>query len=517
MENSHILFVSLNRVMMKYQARKKLLLISGSLLIGSVSGHAIATVVAHQNSDKPTINAQQKTPTKWGIFNVECGLSHTLPDDPMMAFGLPGESMVHDFYGNKETDAFTTVGDLHATPETTCTSRADSSAYWSPQMLNTSTGEIIKPSMMKTYYRNTDIRYPVVPFPAGLQLMIGEHESTRSKPGVSYLCHINKNGGTYYNDPPASCPLYDGENTLFSLSFSFPNCWDGKNIKPPHHGPRNAVHDINGVCPSDYPVKIPQLQMNIGYHLPKNTDISALKLSMNPEMVKGQAIPKWGSLYTAHADFFNGWKEDAIEYVVDNCLNQERKCDKNIPFTAFPTSADSYVRGGDYATSRFGDADSMLIKKGKGQSPEQQKVAYLKFNVPDKSVVEDLPYKDIYIHFYGANVASKEQHMLYFYETSNDWDEYGITQENTPSCSGKWVARSWMGWSGNAMYRNSESIANVVKAAWEKGQSEISFCVNTDDKNIETRLGSQEGSKPAFLYFESKQDMTSPGWNEDKQ
>ncbi|MCW6583540.1 hypothetical protein NFB41_03310, partial [Yersinia ruckeri] len=71
--------------MMKYQARKKLLLISGSLLIGSVSGHAIATVVAHQNSDKPTINAQQKTPTKWGIFNIECGLSHTLPDDPVIA------------------------------------------------------------------------------------------------------------------------------------------------------------------------------------------------------------------------------------------------------------------------------------------------------------------------------------------------------------------------------------------------------------------------------------------------
>lgn len=441
-----------------------------------------------------------------GQFNIECVLSHTLPDDPMMAFGRPGESMVHDFFGNKEANAYSTVDSLMAKPDNTCTSMADGSAYWAPQLLNTTNGEIIKPDHMKTYYRNADTRYPVAAFPKGLQLMVGQHESSSAKQGVLYFCKTDE-GGHYTNDPLEVCPTYGDGRTQFNLSFEFPNCWDGKHLAPPHHGPRNAVYDVDGVCPSDYPVKIPLLQMNIAYVLPNGTKLSTLRLSMNPTITGGRVEPKWGSLYTAHADFFNGWRENTLKYVVNHCLNSHTLCNKNLPSAYETAIADSYTRGGEFANDNYGDEPGMLSQYGTGDSAEIRKTAYFKFKLPEEKELDGIPYHGIFLRFHSHNPISNSSHMLHFYETSTDWDEETLTQRNAPVCGGRQVSRSWVGADGE--YRNSEDISGVVKAASARGAKEISFCVTTD-YGIETAFGTHESENPAFLFFNSQQKATAP-------
>ncbi|MCS3409164.1 DUF1996 domain-containing protein [Serratia sp. AKBS12] len=446
----------------------------------------------------------------WGQFNVECGLSHTLPDDPMMAFGKPGASMVHEFFGNRHTDAWTTADLLLADKETTCTARADASAYWAPQLLDSHSGEVIQPVFMKTYYRNTDTRYPVVPFPKGLQLMVGEHVSNGPKKGVFYFCQ----GVGYSKEVPKSCPLYQSgttEKVQFNLAFDFPNCWDGVNLKPPHHGPRNAVYDIDGRCPADYPVKIPQLQFNLEYKLPGVIPLERLRLSMNPEMEGGKLTPRWGSLYTAHADFFNGWPEDVLAYAVDYCLNQNWGCNKALPTYSVAASGDSYTRGGIYSAENYGHATQAFILRGKGLAPEDRKTAYIKFPLPEESEAKQTNYIDIAISFYAQNAEKSTEHMLYFYEAASDWDEYRLSADEAASCGGSYIARAWMSHNGRPMYRNTESIAKVIQKAWQRGDKEVAFCVMTDGNNIETVLGTRESGLPAFLFFTGHQKMTSPG------
>ncbi|TFZ53469.1 DUF1996 domain-containing protein [Serratia proteamaculans] len=424
----------------------------------------------------------------------------------MMAFGRPGESMVHDFFGNKEANAYSTVDSLMATPDNTCTSMADGSAYWAPQLLNTTTGEIIKPDHMKTYYRNADTRYPVVAFPKGLQLMVGEHESSSAKQGVLYFCKTDE-GGHYTRDPLETCPTYGDGRTQFNLAFSFPNCWDGKHLAPPHHGPRNAVYDVDGVCPADYPVKIPLLQMNIAYVLPNWTKLSTLRLSMNPTITGGRVEPKWGSLYTAHADFFNGWREETLKYVTGHCLNSAVLCNKNLPSAYEPAIADSYTLGGEFANTNYGSEPNMLTQYGTNDSPEIRKTAYFKFKLPDEKELDGDPYQSIVLRFFSSNPTSNSSHMIRFYETSTGWDEETLTQRNAPFCGGKQVSRSWV--DAYRGYRNSEDITNVVKAAWARGANEISFCATTN-YGIEAALGTHESEHPAFLFFNSQQKATAP-------
>ncbi|WP_312826720.1 DUF1996 domain-containing protein, partial [Escherichia coli] len=79
----------------------------------------------------------------------------------------------------------------------------------------------------------------------------------------------------------------------------------------------NATYDTKGQCPSAFPVKIPTVNMNIAYVLPtiSSLDTSKVQLSLDPIMHGSEREERWGSLYTAHADFMNGWTEDAARFM----------------------------------------------------------------------------------------------------------------------------------------------------------------------------------------------------------
>ena len=84
-----------------------------------------------------------------GQFVLRCPYSHTRMDDPIVFPGQPGASHLHDFFGNKGVDAFSTFKSMLA-GETTCRVASDTAGYWTPT--GYLDGVQIKPKVMRIYY-----------------------------------------------------------------------------------------------------------------------------------------------------------------------------------------------------------------------------------------------------------------------------------------------------------------------------------------------------------------------------
>ena len=75
--------------------------------------------------------------------------------------------------------------------------------------------------------------------------------------------------------------------------------------------------------------------MNIAYVLPqiKSLDTAKIELSMDPVMKSDKREEKWGSIYTAHADFMNGWTVEGAHFMTEHCMNEGMDCGTNVPYS----------------------------------------------------------------------------------------------------------------------------------------------------------------------------------------
>jgi Domain of unknown function (DUF1996) len=175
-----------------------------------------------------------------------------------------------------------------------------------------------------------------------------------------------------------------------------------------------AYRNTDGTCPATYPVKIPELQLNVQYSLGQDPDLSTAQLSMDPVLTNGQWMPQWGSLYTAHGDFINAWKPDIMQYLVDTCMNkgvvQGYTCDKNIPTYYSKASADVRLdsRGVAYPTDT-----TLVLAPGD--------LVFMKFPTPTN--LNDYPYATSSLQTLGQNVTDGTAITVWLYTASVAWDD----------------------------------------------------------------------------------------------
>jgi hypothetical protein len=263
-------------------------------------------------------------------FYANCRLSHTANDDPIVYPGQPGRSHAHTFFGNRSTDAGSTLASLR-TGRTTCKPRADKAAYWVPTVFKD--GQEVRPAKGQFYYnlRGYD---QLRPFPAGLKMIAGNaHAHHPQSMRVVYWTCGGSSGVRLApsSTAPTSCPIVRRRfkvlikkcptcplvqqvvpaqiKTFLELHVNFPDCWDGERLDSPDHQSHMA-YSREYVCPSSHPVKVPLIRLLIRYPL---TDGDGVVLAS-------------GGQLTGHADFINAWDQRVLDRLVDECFH-DRPCD----------------------------------------------------------------------------------------------------------------------------------------------------------------------------------------------
>lgn len=236
-------------------------------------------------------------------FASNCLYSHSAPDDPIVFPGQPGASHLHDFFGNRSTDAHSTYESLRQS-ETTCQLEGDTGAYWSPALYDS--GELVTPTNAFIYYRTGGkAQGSIHAFPADLKV-VAKDQNVRTIYGCGEDTTVS--GTKQYSVP--TCP--DGKHLV--IRYRFPDCWDGKNLDSADHTSHMAFNR-GGSCPSSHPRPVPMMTMNIHYP----SDGGDIVLG-SPDM----PVPP-------HADFFNSWDQAELERLVTACLNSGRTCGTKPP------------------------------------------------------------------------------------------------------------------------------------------------------------------------------------------
>ncbi len=248
-----------------------------------------------------------------GVFFVRCPYSHSANDDPILMPGRPGAAMLHDFFGNTTTNAYSTSSKLMGGP-TTCSTSTDASAYWTPALYDN--GHRVVPTRFTTYWLGASRTGPTASLPPGLQMIAGDEQATSPQPldRVYWNCHANRGPkGTRSDGPKRSAPYHCPQNHQIRLTITFPSCWDGHTLSAV--GQHNIVYSTNRGCPADHPVALPLLRVHAFY---PNSPNGKFTLSMGPGMQ--------GSIYSAHSDFLDGWKTSTIDRLIRTCLDTHFKC-----------------------------------------------------------------------------------------------------------------------------------------------------------------------------------------------
>ncbi|EAV3688289.1 DUF1996 domain-containing protein [Salmonella enterica] len=426
--------------------------------------------------------------------HVVCGYHHTLGDDAIMMFGKANQAMWHDFFGNTHTDAVSTYQTLRAQPDTTCDNKADSSAYWAPSM-KLPNGEIVKPAYQKTYYQSTNVaQYPLHPFPAGLELLAGDHHGTGPSSAITFLC---SNGKGYTRTAGEICGLRKaGDAVQFNIGIAFPNCWDGVNLKPTHTH-NNATYADHGKCSADYPVKIPTVNMNIAWVLPQisSLDTSKVELSMDPVMHGETREEHWGSLYTAHADFMNGWTEDGAQFMTDLCMNQGLDCGTTVPYAYSKAEENTWVSSED--DKPHANVDTLYVQDdwtngGRTQHPET--LTLVKFKIPPLPANMDASLFKYRIRLFGGKTETNGADQIFFYPTNNDWHASTVSWNNKPAINYRSDTVLYLNYSHE--YRMVD-VDKAVRKALAEGKTEVSWYIG----------GDRQGNHYDFTPANSKQSL----------
>jgi Domain of unknown function (DUF1996) len=284
-----------------------------------------------------------------GDFRIQCHFSHASPNDPVVALGRNAASHLHTFFGNVETDAYTTPELVRTMGGSTCHGGTlNRSGYWIPAIVDAS-GNFVRPldQSFNIYYKRDGLRPSthMQPMPKGLRMISGSAAATPANPvewqrggGGGLGCTNPANGdnvtpvGTIPPDAWRVMP-HCPPGSWLHFTISFPRCWDGVNLDSADHRSHVAgpVYDPsradpgfqpyeNLSCPDSHPVALPSLSVSIDFPVPASGTVGWKYASDMYDMT----ITRGG--YTIHADFYNGWNEEIKALWVTKCLNERRHC-----------------------------------------------------------------------------------------------------------------------------------------------------------------------------------------------
>ncbi len=269
-----------------------------------------------------------------GAFRTHCLETHVANDDPLVKPNEPGAAHEHVFLGNPTVDAFTTIDTLIEADETLCDGDTlNRSGYWIPSLYD-AFGERIRYVDPLIYYK-TGYHLPpndIVPPPPGLRMIAGD--AMASAPQAVAITKFRC--GSWTPEEPQFSPgdpldhiptLPDCDvGDIVEMRLVFPQCWDGMNLASDDHQSHMAYPEEatapnpgTGSCPNSHPVAIPEISYNFHVYVTEETGSpSAWRFVTDPTGADGGT--------TFHGDWMNGWDEDVMTTIVENCLHGTLEC-----------------------------------------------------------------------------------------------------------------------------------------------------------------------------------------------
>ena len=263
-----------------------------------------------------------------GAFRTVCDFSHMNFDDPIVYPGQPGRAHLHAFFGNTGVNGNSTASSIANTGSSTCRGGIlNRSAYWVPAMIDTRDGTPIRPRTANFYYKTgyggvapSSVRS----MPVGLRMIAGDAKN--AGPGgqydnmpFGYSCHSTT--GTYGDG--RSIPNCAAGDEVWQHIY-FPQCWDGVNLDSPDHKSHMAYPTPGRGCPASHPVALPEITFNIVYSVTEANSTSRWRLSSDNY---GSNLPGG---YSAHGDWFNGWRPEAMDAFVNGCDRPALDCHSHL-------------------------------------------------------------------------------------------------------------------------------------------------------------------------------------------
>lgn len=248
-----------------------------------------------------------RDPDGMGAFRTVCNYSHMNFDDPLVYPGQAGKAHLHVFFGNTGVNANSTPESIRTTGNGSCRGGiVNRSAYWAPAMVDSSTGQPIRPNSNNDIYYKTGYSLfgqnsQVKALPVGFRMIALDSKSRTPQSKAHFEC----NGAQTPTIP--NCP-----NGELKQVVSFPQCWDGVNLDSPDHR-SHVVYANNGSCPATHPVHFPEISIIIKYTVPASGSAN-WRLSSD---INGTPA---GS--SSHADWVNGWEQEVMNTFISRVVGQ---------------------------------------------------------------------------------------------------------------------------------------------------------------------------------------------------
>jgi uncharacterized protein DUF1996 len=262
-------------------------------------------IVAH-TSEAARPAAQNLRELQGVNFVGSCAFSHMAMDDPIVYPRQPGASHDHSFVGNTTTNAFSTLRTLRA-GSSTCKRDGETAAYWMPTLLLN--GQMVPPAAATIYYRRRTLA-PLRAFPAGFKMIAGDRHATAPQGMQTTFWNCGAASSVPASTEVPTCPNTRGQS--LRLHVNFPSCWDGRQLDSTDHR-SHVAYPTRGACPASHPVALPAISLIYRYPV---TGGDGVTLSS-------------GGRYSAHADFFNAWRQGTLVSLVNTCLNALRHCGRD--------------------------------------------------------------------------------------------------------------------------------------------------------------------------------------------
>ena len=244
-------------------------------------------------------------------FIVDCLFAHRAKDDPIVYPRQPGASHMHDFFGNKSTNAFSTYRSmLHA--RTNCDMAGETAAYWAPTLVR-GDGTIVTPRRIKIYYRSGLLPgRRTYPFPKNFRVIAGGVNTMGKYAGW------NCDGTGLSKTARIDCSGRSAGHTYVRGEIIFPMCGMMRAGKIVTDSPDHRSHVVYGShrtgCPRTHPIQLPAIKVNIRYGI---SNCVAARCRLVSDMMMGAKVPG-GSL---HADYWNTWHQRLLNRFVATKLN----------------------------------------------------------------------------------------------------------------------------------------------------------------------------------------------------